>query len=912
MAHGLDIGPSAIRSAGGAADEPAITAVPPIAVPVDESTLESIDVSNLDLRTVDVDDTTYAVGADADTVADAADDEPRTPLADGTLTAEKASTLAPILEAALDLDAELESADETRLCYAMPGPLEDREGIAETYRDAVESVAADRNVELELTAIDRGFAVVYDQLSEDNYTGLGICLGSRTTSVALVYYGVPALSFALPIGSEWVRDRAAADGGASSEAVADVHETFELDPDAEGEIERALAQAYDALIGDVLETLAERADAASVQDGVSVPIAVGGAGAVEGVEYLVAGRFDAAPLPFSIRGARLADEPAASAARGARAAAVDGVDGTVTWTGPETSADASTGTNATLRTGNGAAATADALETDGIGESTLSFDAVDAAAADAERTDRAIEQLFDRLADRDDEIRAIRDDLEAVRETQTELRGEYDDRLAETASATALEEVDADLAALADDVGALEGALETLSDRADDFADRSALEDLETDLESLEVRFDETVERLEDRLDELSTGLEERSARIDRVESSLESDLETVESELGAELETVENGLETDLETLSDRVEAAASEGAVADLAADVATLERRLEDVRAEHVELRETYDDRLAETASAATVDDVSDRLAEVTDAVGSLEADLETLSDRADGAADRDALEALRDDLESVETRLEELSAESDARESRLDGVSGRLEELSTRIDALSERLDDRSERIDALESDLGSDLETVEASLNATLESVTERTDELADDVEQLAGDVEAVDERTDANPDRFERLDERVDDAERTLEGLVDRVDSIADRVDSGTERSLPAGDEGTDLEQRLEALESELAETPSPAATATRDDVDALRSDLEDVRIRLRTDSDGDVDTDDGAASNSNPNAALVPSIAGGGGSAGIVAGAVGALVGAEAIGAAAIVAGLLLLGGAVVSVRGE
>jgi len=162
----------------------------------------------------------------------------------------------------------------------------------------------------------KGFAVVYDQLAADNYTGLGICLESQTTSAALAYYGVPAMAVTIAKGREWIVERAAGETGHAPAQVAGVLEEFVLDPDAAaGDIENALAGAYDALVAELIDAVRAEADETDVQQGLSVPIAIGGDGAIEGVEFLVGGRFDAAALPFSVRGVRLADGPAESAVR---------------------------------------------------------------------------------------------------------------------------------------------------------------------------------------------------------------------------------------------------------------------------------------------------------------------------------------------------------------------------------------------------------------------------------------------------------------------------------------------------------------------------------------------------------------------------------------------------------------------
>jgi len=187
MHYGLDIGPGAIRAATDAGDGPTIDSIPPVVVPVDEGDLEAAGPSGAG-STVRVDGTTHAVGAAARAVADAdvaANTEPESLFAAGVPATETAVDAPTALNALLD--DVMGDATDGRLCYTTPGSLVDAAVPTDAHREAVESALADRGVDA--TPISKGFAVVYDQLAADNYTGLGICLESQTTSAALAYYG---------------------------------------------------------------------------------------------------------------------------------------------------------------------------------------------------------------------------------------------------------------------------------------------------------------------------------------------------------------------------------------------------------------------------------------------------------------------------------------------------------------------------------------------------------------------------------------------------------------------------------------------------------------------------------------------------------------------------------------------------
>ncbi len=228
MEYGLDIGPEAIRAAADASNGVAIESVRPIVVPADEEKAESAGTETGDELFVEQDETLYAVGSTAKTLADAEDETPATLFANGVLT--EAGYAGPALETLVDDVLEIDDAVDGRLCYTTPGPLVDVDDPTDTHRDTVASVLANRGINV--TPISSGFAVVYDQFTDDNYTGLGIRLGPQTTSITLAYYGVPALAFSLAKGSAWVVEQAAAETGHEPAQVTATLEQFTLDPDA--------------------------------------------------------------------------------------------------------------------------------------------------------------------------------------------------------------------------------------------------------------------------------------------------------------------------------------------------------------------------------------------------------------------------------------------------------------------------------------------------------------------------------------------------------------------------------------------------------------------------------------------------------------------------------------------------------
>ncbi|ELY85563.1 hypothetical protein [Natrialba taiwanensis] len=739
MDYGLDIGADAIRLASGQPASPSVASTPALVLAT--STLEATPpASNAEL--VETADAAYHVGSDALAAAETEDDEPGSLFRNGVLPPDPHgdAAFAALVESVFaeqetQGQAQAQSAETGgRLCYTTPGTLVDADAPTDAHRETVASTletAVNRHgngngnengdgdgneFSVSVTPISRGFAVIYDQFAADNYTGLGICLGPQTTSVALAYYGVPVLAFAVPRGTDWIVDRATDETGHAPERVRSVLETFELDPDADpGPVERALATAFDDLVGELGDALGVQATEADLQRGVAVPIAVAGSGAVEGLEFLLGGRFDAAGLSLSIRGVRLADDPKASPARGALAAAADEVEPyeDVTW------GDApKDGPSGETSESEHAAPTAQA------DDATLSFDdtAPDSDAV-GDAADDAIDTLFDRLANRDDEIQGLTADLDR-----------------------------------------LEATVETVGDRT---ADATDLDAVETELERVRERIDD----LEARVDECRTDLDDNRERADDLEETLETTT-TLDA-----VETRTDDIAADTDRLADEFTALADRCPEGDLAtrSAVTALEDELESVRTTLEELEELEDRVDTAEADSETADAAfEDRFAALTDRLDAIDERVIDSSDRLESvAADADSVEAavtgVADDVDDIESELATVVADV----ASLDDDVTTLDERITALEDSETALDDSETALD----EFNRELETLSAAVESTPDAAT--VDDLAAETDRVAADIDSVRETVSAVDSEQTAVEERLDDLDETLADTVSQDEFAA-------------------------------------------------------------------------------------------------------------------------------------
>ncbi|MFC7230786.1 hypothetical protein ACFQMM_04070 [Saliphagus sp. GCM10025308] len=852
MAIGLDIGTGALRSARNDGSETVVTSQPAAVFPLEDGVdgTDALDEEQSELS-FEHDGTTYLVGTAARSVARANGTEPVPLFTNGTLEYEWCGRALETLVAAV-----LDGSDAEECWYTTPGTLVETDGTAAEVRETVATAVAE--CVDEATPIGKGFAVVYDQLGEDNYTGLGVCIESQTTSVGLSYYGVPVLTCSLARGSDWLVERAVAQTDHAPDQIASILEGFTLDPSAAtGDVENALARAHDELVADLIDLIRARAGDADFQRGLSVPVAVAGDEAVVGIEFLLGGRFDAASLPFSIRGVRLAENPAESPVRGALEAARDGVvayEGVLWGHGHHSeqsnaAVDAASSPSPDAEAGGGASASSGGAGAGADTDTTLSFD--DAASqTERARSDDAITQLFERLGSRDNEIDAVIGDLEALEST--------------------VSSVDSSIAEIDETVEAVTTDVESLADGLEDVADASAKA--------------EDVDALETRLEDVSGDLESTTEAVESASSTIQAladDLESVESALDARatqasLAAVEDDVESTLE-------------AVRRLEQTVESIVETADDLEADLSALESDTDERFSDAAQNR------DGLA---DSVSSLEAELSALEETVPSG---DALDAVRSDLDEAVQKV-------DATTAAVESVSSDLEHVTETVDAAETTLEGHETAI-----------HDVEAAVDEQVASVRENGAVLEDhaaELESLSGDFETIGDTVAAHENELSSLDDAVSALETDASERDDRIESTDERVAAALERveSIESS-----LEERTTALAERLADVePAVDSGATvTEQIDVLADEregqldrfeaienqqsIQDDRLETLASAVDDLDVQS-EESKPTENADLVRIVAVGGGSAGVVAGGTVAMSGATPVGLAAVVIGLAAL----------
>ena len=321
MARGLDVGTMNIISSR--PDEEGTTFVQQrnSFVEIEYSDMAEQMLSRSEVLHIRKDDKVYVVGDDALNFANIFNKETRRPMEQGILSSEEASAIPMIKLITEQVVGAPEKPDE-KIFFSSPADPVDSELSTLYHQKTLESMLSDTGFDPE--PINEGMAVIYSELSDNNFTGLGVSFGAGMTNICLAYYAVPVMKFSIARGGDWVDHQAAQATGTPVDKVTSIKEDdFKLDFTTDvGGVEGALSIYYENLLDYVIEMISQEVDEEDIEEGLDVPVVVtGGTSSPNGFEELFAQHLEDVDIPFSISDVRSVDDPLYSVARGALVAA---------------------------------------------------------------------------------------------------------------------------------------------------------------------------------------------------------------------------------------------------------------------------------------------------------------------------------------------------------------------------------------------------------------------------------------------------------------------------------------------------------------------------------------------------------------------------------------------------------------
>lgn len=175
-------------------------------------------------------------------------------------------------------------------------------------------------------SVNEGLAVVFSELADDNFTGIGISCGGGMCNVCLAFMSVPVLTFSTVKAGDYIdRSVAAVTGEKPTRIRAIKEEGLDLLRSPQNKYESALHVYYDDVIVSLVETLRKALVETKNLPRIDRPIPIvlsGGTALPKGFVEKFRRALERDGFPLAISDVRLANSPLTATARGCLIAAL--------------------------------------------------------------------------------------------------------------------------------------------------------------------------------------------------------------------------------------------------------------------------------------------------------------------------------------------------------------------------------------------------------------------------------------------------------------------------------------------------------------------------------------------------------------------------------------------------------------
>lgn len=261
-------------------------------------------------------------GNESDRFADLLNMETRRTMTRGVLNSSEPESLSMIRQI---IQSMLESQPgKHKVCFTIPAaPLGAEDNL--TYHEATLKQVINE-LGYEARSINEGLAVVYAELEDSNYTGIGISCGGGLCNVCLAYLSVPVMSFSMAKAGDYIDQSAASVTGERANRIRIVkEETFHLNGFFSDKTCQVLGVYYDEIIQSLVSGMKEAFLSTRNKPKFNRPIPVvlsGGTALPKGFRDRFEKLINEQDFPIPISEIRMAKDPLHSSAKGALVAAL--------------------------------------------------------------------------------------------------------------------------------------------------------------------------------------------------------------------------------------------------------------------------------------------------------------------------------------------------------------------------------------------------------------------------------------------------------------------------------------------------------------------------------------------------------------------------------------------------------------
>jgi hypothetical protein len=262
-------------------------------------------------------------GNDAEKFAEVFHVETRRPMRNGVLNPAEPRGLAVVRRLVAKLMGRAAAAGQ-RVYFSVPARGESVDGAIQYHEASIRQILSELGYDPQ--PIEEGLAVVYGELADSNFSGLGISCGSGLCNICLAMLSVPVLSFSVPKAGDFIDSNAAQVTGDRAHRMRLVKESgFQLNGLTGDRMQNALTVYYqeviNALAGALRTHLASARALPKFEQ--TLPLVLTGGTAIPRgfLEYFTK-VLAAEELPLRLSEVRVSQDPLHATARGALMAAL--------------------------------------------------------------------------------------------------------------------------------------------------------------------------------------------------------------------------------------------------------------------------------------------------------------------------------------------------------------------------------------------------------------------------------------------------------------------------------------------------------------------------------------------------------------------------------------------------------------
>ena len=279
-------------------------------------------LTRLNVPYVSYRDRLYVLGDSSFSLANMFGSEVRRPMSEGFLSPREQEAI-PMLRFIVERPLGPRTVDHPPASLPLPLPSPAHENPPSYHRGVIESLL--KKLGYEPHPINEGHAVVYAELAEQDFTGIGISCGGGMFNVCVAYRTIPAVTFSVSRGGDWIDEHVAKVMGLSRTRATDIKEAEGLNlTDPRSREEEAVVLYYRNLIEYVLRNLAKRfalaPDVPSFTDPVEIVLA-GGTSLVGGFVEVFAQELKKVEFPLKVASVRRSEDALTAVVRGCLIAA---------------------------------------------------------------------------------------------------------------------------------------------------------------------------------------------------------------------------------------------------------------------------------------------------------------------------------------------------------------------------------------------------------------------------------------------------------------------------------------------------------------------------------------------------------------------------------------------------------------